>query len=37
VNTVGLYIEKNLVEDLPKKRGRIKVLMGDYGIWSIQV
>jgi hypothetical protein len=37
VNTVGLYLEKNLLEELPEKRGRIKFLMGDYGTWSIQL
>jgi len=34
---IGLYIEKNLLDKLPKKGGQIKVLMGDYGYWPIAV
>jgi hypothetical protein len=37
VNTVGLYIDRNLLEEFPEKKGRIKFLMGDYGAWTIQV
>ena len=34
---IGLYIEKSLLDKLPKKGGQIKVLMGDYGYWPIAV
>ena len=34
-NGIELYIEKELVDKASENDGRIKVLMGDYGIRSI--
>ena len=34
---VKFFIEKGLVDELPVEGGRINVLMGDYGTWTIRI
>ena len=36
-NGISLYIEKKLIDELPENSGRIKVLMGDYGVRWIRI
>jgi hypothetical protein len=34
---VKFFIEKDLVDGVTEEGGRIKVLMGDYGTWTIRI
>ena len=34
---ITLYIEKKLIDELPENKGKIKVLMGDYGVRWIRI
>jgi len=34
---VQVFIEKDLIQEIPESGGVIKVLMGDYGTWDLTV